>query len=136
MKISETVKKCMQTEGRANILATSDSAGKVNVSMFGSYQLMDDSSVIVMLGDNRSFKNLKENPHAACIVMLHGKTGMATEGCRLYMKVRTIENEGQKWVEVREKIRARIGGAADMLKHLVWFDIVEARPILDFGQGI
>ena len=54
MKISETVKKCMQTEGRANILATSDSAGKVNVSMFGSYQLMDDSSVIVMLGDNRS----------------------------------------------------------------------------------
>ena len=136
MKISETVKKCMQTEGRASILATSDKSGKVNVAMFGSYQLVDDSSVLVMLGDNRSFQNLKENPHAACIVMLHGKTGMATDGCRLYMKVCTIEDEGEKWNDVREKIRARIGNGADMLKHLVLFDIVEARQILDFGQGI
>jgi hypothetical protein len=136
MKISESVKKCLQTEGRANILATADNSGKVNVAMFGSYQLMDDSSVMVMLSDNRSFQNLKENPHAACMVMLHGKTGMATEGCRLYMKVRSIEDEGAKWNEVREKIRARIGNAADILKHLVLFDIVEARPILDFGQGV
>ncbi len=136
MKISQTVKKCLEQEGRSNVLATSDKSGKVNVAMFGSYQLMDDSSVIIMLGDNRSYKNLKENPHAACMVMLHGKTGLATEGCRLYMKVRAIEDEGEKWNEVREKIRARIGDAANMLKHLVWFDIVEARPILDFGQGI
>ena len=136
MKVSETVKKYLEQEGRANVLATSDKSGKVNVAMFGSYRLMDDSSVIVMLGDNRSYKNLKENPHAACMVMLHGKTGLATEGCRLYMKVRAMEDEGEKWNEVREKIRARIGDAANMLKHLVWFDIVEARPILDFGQGI
>jgi hypothetical protein len=136
MKISQTVKKCLEQEGRSNVLATSDKSGKVNVAMFGSYQLMDDSSVIIMLGDNRSYKNLKENPHAACMVMLHGKTGLATEGCRLYMKVRAIEDKGEKWNEVREKIRARIGDAANMLKHLVWFDIVEARPILDFGQGI
>jgi len=136
MKVSETVKKCLEQEGRANVLATSDKSGKVNVAMFGSYQLMDDSSVIVMLGDNRSYKNLKENPHAACMVMMHGKTGLATEGCRLYMKVRAMEDEGEKWNEVREKIRAHIGDAANMLKHLVWFDIVEARPILDFGQGI
>ena len=136
MKVSETVKQCLGSDGRANILATSNKSGSVNVAMFGSYQLVDDSSVLVMLGDNRSFQNLKENPHAACIVMLHGKTGMATDGCRLYMKVCTIEDEGEKWNDVREKIRARIGNGADMLKHLVLFDIVEARPILDFGQGI
>ena len=79
--------------------------------MFGSYQLVDDSSVMVMLGDNRSYKNLKENPQAACMVMLHGKTGLATEGCRLYMKVRTMEDEGEKLNEVKEKIRAESGAA-------------------------
>jgi hypothetical protein len=136
MKISEATKKFLQAEGKANILATADKSGKVNVAMFGSYQLVDDSSVLVMLGDNRSFSNLKENPQAACIVMLHGKTGMATEGCRLYMKVRSIEDDGAKFNEVKEKIKARIGAGADILKHLVLFDIVEARPILDFGQGI
>jgi hypothetical protein len=136
MKISETVRKYLQAEGKTNILATTDKSGQVNVAMFGSYQIMDDTSVLVMLGDNRSFSNLKENPRAACIVMLHGKTGMATEGCRLYMKVRSIEDGGAKFNEVKEKIRARIGGGADILKHLVLFDIVDARPILDFGQGI
>jgi hypothetical protein len=104
--------------------------------MFGSLMLVDDSSVLVMLGDNRSFSNLKENPQAACIITLPGKGGMATQGCRLYMKVRTIQEEGEKFKEVKEKIRAKIGGGADMLMHLVMFDIVEARPILDLGQGI
>ncbi|KFO69009.1 hypothetical protein ER57_00270 [Smithella sp. SCADC] len=134
--MSETVKKCLETEGKTSMLATSDKSGKVNVAMFGSLMLVDDSSVLVMLGDNRSFSNLKENPQAACIITLPGKGGMATQGCRLYMKVRTIQEEGEKFKEVKEKIRAKIGGGADMLMHLVMFDIVEARPILDLGQGI
>ncbi len=136
MKISDTVKKCMEQEERSNVLATTDRSGNVNVAMFGSCQLMDDSSMIVMMSDNRSFQNLKVNPYAACFVMMNGKSGFATEGCRLYIKVRAIEDEGEQWSTVREKIQARIGKAADMLKHLIWFDIVEARPILDFGQGI
>jgi flavin-binding protein dodecin len=136
MRVSSAVRQCLEQEGRTNVLATSDRTGKVNVAMFGSYRLMDDSSVIVMLSDNRTMANLRENPHAACLVMLHGTGGMATEGCRLYMKVRSIEDEGETWSEVRQSIRKRIGNAADMLRHLVWFDIVEARPILDLGQGI
>jgi hypothetical protein len=117
------VRQCLEQEGRTNVLATSDRTGKVNVAMFGSYRLMDDSSVIVMLSDNRTMANLRENPHAACLVMLHGTGGMATEGCRLYMKVRSIEDEGETWSEVRQSIRKRIGNAADMLRHLVWFDM-------------
>jgi hypothetical protein len=57
-------------------------------------------------------------------------------GCRLYLKVSSVLDGGKQWEECRERIRARIGSAADMLKHLVSFEIVEARPILDFGQGI
>jgi hypothetical protein len=136
MKVNKTVKKYLEQEGRSNVLATTDASGKVNIAAFGSFQMMDDSSVLVMLGDNRSFANLQENPYAACMVTLHGKTGLAQEGCRLYLKVRSFEDGGEKWNEVKGRIKARIGNAADMLQHLVWFDIVEARPILDFGQGI
>lgn len=136
MQVSSAVRNCLDTQGRTNVLATSDRTGKVNVALFGSYRLMDDSSVIVMLSDNRTLANLRENPHAACLVMLHGATGMGTQGCRLYMKVRSIEDEGETLSEVKEGIRQRIGNAADMLRHLVRFDIVEARPIIDLGQGI
>ncbi len=96
MRVSSAVRQCLEQEGRTNVLATSDRTGKVNVAMFGSYRLMDDSSVIVMLSDNRTMANLRENPHAACLVMLHGTGGMATEGCRLYMKVRSKAKRGQK----------------------------------------
>ena len=89
-----------------------------------------------MMGDNRTYGNLQESPFASCLVTLHGKTGMQQEGCRLYLKVRSIEDEGKMFDEIKEKVRARVGDAAEMLKHLVWFDIEEVRPILDMGQGV
>ena len=136
MQISDTVKKYLTAEGRWNILATSGKTGKSNAAAFGSFQLADDGTILVMFGDNRSFANLKENPYAACFVVLHGKTGMAAEGCRLYLKALTFEEAGPCFDEVKARINARIGNAAEILKHLVKFEIVEVRPILDFEKGI
>jgi hypothetical protein len=136
MHVSDTVKGYLEADARANVLATTDKAGKVNLAAFGSLHLGDDGTLVLMLGDNRSFANLKDNPYAACMVTLHGKTGMSQEGCRLYLKVRAIEDSGAQWEKTKAAIKARIGAGADILKHLVKFDIVEARPILDFGQGV
>ena len=136
MNINEKVNAYLQEEGRSNVLATTDKSGKVNLAVFGSLALADDATVIVMVGDNRTYGNLQENPFASCLVTLHGKTGMQQEGCRLYLKVRSIEDEGKMFDEIKENVRERVGDAAEMLKHLVWFDIEEVRPILDMGQGV
>ncbi len=136
MKVSAKVKEYLQQDARSNVLATTDQSGRVNIAIFGSLRLIDDSSLIMMTGDKRSFANLRENPFAACLVTLHGKTGPNQEGCRLYLKVRAIEDEGEKWREVKAHLKARVGNAADGLNHLIWFDIEEARPILDMGQGV
>ena len=137
MKVSEKVKGYLGEKSKWNVLATTDKAGKTNVAFFGSIELVSDDSMIVMLGDNRSYSNLKQNPNAACLVILNnGKTGVATEGCRLYLKVRSMEDEGKNLEECKAKLKARIGASADRLKHYICFDIIETRPILDFGQGI
>lgn len=136
MKVNEKTREYLQTEARSNVLATTDKSGKVNLAVFGSLALADDATVIVMLGDNRSYSNLQENPLASCLVTLHGKTGMQQEGCRIYLKVRSIEDEGRMFDEIKEKVRAKVGDAAQMLKHLVRFDIEDVRPILDMGQGV
>jgi len=136
MKINETARGYLQAEGRSNVLATTDKSGKVNLAVFGSLALADDATVVVMVGDNRTYANLQENPSASSLVTLHGKTGMQQEGCRLYLKVRSIEDEGKMFDEIKGKVRAKVGDAAEMLKHLVWFDIEEVRPILDMGQGV
>lgn len=77
-----------------------------------------------------------ENPRAALLVIMPGTSGMQTEGCRLYLKVKTIEDGGTAFDTMKAEIKARVGKAAEMLKHLVVFDIEETRPLVDMGQGI
>ena len=108
MKISETVQGFFQAEGRSNVLATTDKSGKVNVAVFGSFAMVDDETVIVMVGDNRTYANLQENPSASALVTLHGKTGMQQEGCRLYLKVRSIEDEGKMFDAIKTVIEGRV----------------------------
>ncbi len=136
MEINEKVKGYLQAEGRSNVLATADKSGNVNLAVFGSLALADDATVIVMMGDNRSYENLRENSSATCLVTLHGKTGMQQEGCRLYLRVRSVEDEGAEFDQIKGRVKAKVGDAAEMLKHLVRFDIEEVRPILDMGQGV
>ncbi len=136
MKASETVKKCFDEELRTNVLSTSNKSGEINIAMFGSLILIDDSMAAMMLGDNTTYANLKENPNAACLLIMPGKTGIQTEGCRLYLKVKTMEDSGDTFDSLKAKVKVKIGDAAEMLKHLILFDIINARPILDMGQGI
>jgi hypothetical protein len=89
-----------------------------------------------MLGDNRTYANLKENPHAALLVVLPGNTGMKTEGCRIYLKLKSIADSADMFDQMKACVLAKVGNVANMLKHLVVFDIIKTRPIIDMGQGI
>ncbi len=136
MQVSENVAKFLESPDRTNVFATADAQGKVNIAAFGSPMLVDGDKIRMLLGDNRTYANLCENPSAALFVNLHGKTGMAMEGCRLYLKVLSMADDGQEFDAVHGEIKNRIGDAASMLKHLIKLEVVEARPILDFGQGV
>jgi hypothetical protein len=104
--------------------------------MFGSVVWAGDSTIRLLLRDNRTYANLRENPRAALLVTLPGKTGMQTEGCRIYLKVQSIEDGGDTFDKMKAGVKAKVGDAAETLKHLVTFDILETRPIVDMGQGI
>lgn len=136
MQVSDAVKEFFATRERTNVLATSGRDGEVNVAAFGSPTLQNDDTIMMMLGDNRTWGNLKENPNAALLVILHGGVGMGMKGCRLYLKLRDTSDEGEKFDALLGPIRERIGRGADILKHYVEFNIISARPILDFGQGV
>lgn len=136
MIVSDAVKSFLAQSPRINVLSTSSNSGEANVALFGSPVLADESTVMMVLSENRSFANLLENPRAALLVIMPGTSGMQTEGCRLYLKVKTIEDSGPALDTMKAAIKARIGNAAEMLKHLVVFDVEETRPLVDMGQGI
>ncbi|MFP4477154.1 MAG: pyridoxamine 5'-phosphate oxidase family protein [Desulfatibacillaceae bacterium] len=138
MELSDKVKNLLGSHERTNVLATSDADGRVNVGVYGSVMLDGDQGLMMMLGDNRACENLKANPYAAVVIIPHGKAGMelADAGARIYLKVASIQDSGERFDEVWQGLKARIGNAANMLKHLVLFEVTEARPILDLGQGV
>ena len=136
MNVSEKVEEYLSSTEKTNVLSTANKAGECNIAMFGSFVWTGDSTIMLLLGNNRTYANLVENPRAALLVTLPGKTGMQTEGCRVYIKLRSTEDSGDTFDKMKAGVKARVGDAAEMLKHLVTFDILETRPIVDMGQGI
>lgn len=121
---------------RVGTLSTASRDGKVNAAYFGSPRMIDEKTVVMGLGKNRTFANLQENPYAVFMIMEPAKTITEWKGVRVYLKMRECCTYGAKLEEMREQI-AKIAGkaAASMIQAAVVFDIQEIRPLADFGQG-
>ncbi|MDY6973816.1 MAG: pyridoxamine 5'-phosphate oxidase family protein [Thermodesulfobacteriota bacterium] len=115
-------------------LSTADSKGEVNVAVFGSPQMIDENTVVMGIGNNRTLGNLKENPMAVFIVMEPGETLTDWRGVRVNLEAMSIDTEGGFYEQIKESI-ARQGGkqAADMIKAAIRFKVTEVRPVVGTG---
>jgi hypothetical protein len=136
ISLSEKAREYLSRQGRLNVLSTSNKAGENNIAMFGSVMAVDDSTVMLMLRENTTCANLRENPLAALLVYVPGKTGLEAEGCRVYLRLRGMEDSGERFEQMKAGIRAKIGDRAETLKHLATFEVLKVRPIVDLGQEI
>jgi len=91
VEISKEIVEIVNKPGRIGTLGTSDKQGQPNVGYFGSPRLMEDGTIIMGLGSNRTLKNLEENPLAVFFCVSEGPVTFKTPGCRLYLKVREIQ---------------------------------------------
>lgn len=117
---------------RIGTLSTADRKGEVNVAVFGSPEMIDENTVVMGIGRNRSFRNLQENPKAVFMVVEPGKTVMDWKGARVYLEALEIEKGGGFFEEVKEGIAKAAGkAAADMIHAAVRFRVTEVRPIVE-----
>ena len=121
---------------RLGTLSTADKNGKINSAYFGSPRMVDDKTIFMGLGNNRTFANLQDNPSAMFMVMEPGKTIMDWKGVRIYVNMTECQTSGEKLDKMRASI-AKHGGesASKMIHAAVTFEIQEIRPLADFGQG-
>jgi hypothetical protein len=118
---------------RIGTLSTANRNGDVNVAVFGSPQMINENTVIMGIGRNRSFRNLQENPKAAFMIVEPGKTMMDWKGVRVYLEVMDIESGGGFFEEVRDGIAKAAGKvAADMIHAAIRFRVIEVRPVVEF----
>lgn len=122
---------------RIGALSTANSSGEVNVAVFGSPQMIDENTVVMGMGRNRSFRYLQENPKAVFIVVEPGKTVMDWKGARVYLEAVDIETGGGFFEQIKENIAKVAGQAAgDMIHAAIRFRITDVRAIVDLEEGI
>ncbi len=135
VEINKEVFEIVNKAGRVGVLGTADKKGQPNTAYFGSLRLMDDQSVVLGLGNNRSLKNLEENPLAVLFCVTESPVGFQTPGLRLYLKIREIQKSGPLYDAVKAAIAAHAGeGAAKMIVAAAAFDVTEIRKLVDW-QG-
>ena len=119
---------------RIATLSTANSEGEVNAAVFGSPFMVDENTVVMGIGKNRSFRNLQSNPKAVFVILEPGKTLMDWKGAKVYLEVVDLETEGEFYEQIKQNI-AKVSGkqGAAMIRAAVRFKITEARPIVDMG---
>lgn len=137
--MSKTLKDLMEYFNRMpriGTLGTASREGKPNVAHLGSPQMVDEKTVVMGLGQNRTLANLRENPYAVFTILEPAKTIAEWKGVRVYLKMTNLQTSGQKLDSVKDVIAKRSGeSAAKIVKAVATFEITEIRPIVDLGQG-
>ncbi len=121
---------------RLGSFSTANKDGKVNVAYFGSPRMIDEKTIVMGLGKNRTFVYLQENPNGVFMIMEPGQTPTEWKGVRLYVKMTDCQTAGEKLDAFRAQVTKVVGEAAAKLIHaVVAFEIIEIKPLADFGQG-
>jgi len=119
---------------RLGTLATSDGKGNVNSAVFSALNMIDEQTVVLAIGANRSLDNLKSNPKAAFVFFEPAPNPFDWKGARLYLEARSIEASGPLFDQLVAEVRRQVGDlAAANVKAAVTFRIEEVRPLIDMG---
>jgi hypothetical protein len=117
---------------RIGALATANKEGDVNVAVFGSPRMVDENTVVMGIGENRSYRNLQRNPKAVFIVMEPGETIMDWKGVRVYLEAVDLVSEGEFYDQTKQNLAKAAGvQAPKMIQAAIRFKITEVRPIVD-----
>ena len=125
------VMKMFNRESRIGALATANMNGEVNAAVFGSPRMIDENTVIMAIGDNRSFQYLQENPKASFIVVEPGDSPTQWKGARLYLEMESFERYGEVLDSFRSNIRKIAGDkSANAIVAAIRFKIMDVRPLI------
>ncbi len=119
---------------RIGTLSTANKEGDVNVAIFGSPRMIDENTVVMGIGENRTFRNLERNPKAVFIIIEPGETASDWKGARVYLEATDMKTEGEFYDQIKHSIAKAWGQeTAAMVHAAIRFKITEVRSLVDRG---
>jgi predicted pyridoxine 5'-phosphate oxidase superfamily flavin-nucleotide-binding protein len=115
-KLTDEAKKIIRELGPA-LVATASKDGRPNVSVKGSFRVLDDEHVVFAdIASPRTTANLKENPRLAAIVF----NPSARKGCRIWGRAEIVDSG-----ELFDSMSAEFAARKMKVKHLVKVTVEE-----------
>jgi predicted pyridoxine 5'-phosphate oxidase superfamily flavin-nucleotide-binding protein len=110
-KLSDEAKKAIGELG-PSLVATASKDGKPNVSLKGSFRVLDDEHILFAdIASPRTTANLRENPQLSAIVF----NAATRKGCRIWGKAVEILDSGNLF----DTISAEYSAKGMTVKHVV-----------------
>ncbi|MBN2182246.1 MAG: pyridoxamine 5'-phosphate oxidase family protein [Sedimentisphaerales bacterium] len=109
------------------ILATSDSAGNVDLAIYSRPFVIDEDKVAFSMLEKTSFANIQSNPKAAYMFI---EKGEGYSGKRLYLSKLGEETDPQRIEEIKSQHPKRHKSKSEAARHLVYFNVEKIRPLV------
>ena len=111
------------------VLATADSAGKVDAAIYARPHFMDEETVAFIMTDRLTHQNLHSNPYAAYLFL---EAGEKPSGKRLFLTKIKEEKDSELLFTIRRK---SYGDEDRKGLYLVHFKIDRVLPLMGAGEG-
>ncbi len=119
-----------KTTGRG-ILATADSKGQVDAAVYARPRFTDDKTIVFIMADRLTHRNLQSNPHAVYVFM---EGGEKLTGKRFYLTMIKEEKDSKLIPALRRSKRHPASGETKGPKYLVYFQIDKVLPLIGEGE--
>lgn len=113
------------TQG-TGILATSNSAGQVDIAIYSRPHVTDEDTVAFIMRPRLTHDNLQSNPHAAYMFI---EEGPGYKGKRLYLTKLREETDPELIDSLRRKDRKHYAKSEEK-SFLVYFHVDRIRPLV------
>jgi hypothetical protein len=116
-----------KTKG-TGVLATADSAGKVDVALYARPHMLEDGTLAFIMADRLTHHNLQSNPQAAYLFV---ETQGMYQGKRLFLKKLSEEKNSERIKTIRRSCLCNEEKETDSKdRYLVIFKIEKELPLV------
>jgi len=126
-----TLKDYLESIKGTCILSSADRSGRVTTAIYSSPRVMDDGAVCFLMREKMTYRNILENPHAACMCIEHSG---GYQGIRLFLTKIREDNDPEL---IARMTRRNLSPEEDRLKgpkHLVIFRVDKILPLIGSAE--
>ena len=126
-----TLKDYFESSSGLCILSSADRSGKITTAVYSAPRVMEDGMVCFIMRERLTYRNILENPHAACLFIEHGG---GYQGIRLFLTRVREDNDPALIARMTRRHLSSEEDKAKGPKHLIIFRVDRILPLIGDGK--